>query len=145
MPQQIKAWFFTLVYLAFLFILTQLTLMRPGNNEDLALIMMCFGAAELILGYFAIPGWQILIAYWAQFRYRTGKGLCMTTLNRHSHTCDQYYTYYLQALEQYKHETGVQLTAKINRRIQDAIDYRGFDEILTENQPLFKALEEDFG
>jgi hypothetical protein len=142
-PQLIKAWFFTLAYVTLLFILTQLTHMQPGNNEGLALLMMCLGTAELVLGYFAIPGWQILIAYWAQFRYRTGKGLCMTALNRHSHACDQYYTYYLQALEQYKHETGVPLTAKINRRIQEAIDYCSSDDIPTPNQPPFKALEEE--
>ncbi|MBU6343631.1 MAG: hypothetical protein KGS48_19190 [Bacteroidetes bacterium] len=144
-PQLLKALVVSLAYVSFLFILAALTLLKPGDNDGLALTMLCLGTAELFLGYFAITGWQILIAYYAQIRNRTGKGLCASAMNRHSHECDQQFSYYLQAITQYKLDTGVEINPKTNRRIQDALKYCESDEFNPPSNPPLMSLEEEFG
>lgn len=140
-PQVAKALIFTVGYLALLLLITEIARLQSGQNEGIALLILCLGMAEMILGYFAIPGWQIWYAYLSRFRYRTGKGLCKKALHQHSHRCDQYFTYYQQALRQYVQETGIQEPLKTNQRIQDALDYCQNKNDHTPDDPFYLALE----
>jgi hypothetical protein len=140
--QYLTALAFTIIYLVILLGITETALSQPGQNDGLAALILGLGTIEMILGYFAVSGWQVSYAYFARFRYRTGKGMCKQAMDRHSHQCDLHFTYYQQALRQYVQETGIQEPFKTNQRIQDALNYCQTKNDHTPDDPFYMALEE---
>ncbi len=120
----IKAISFTAAYLLFLNQLTTAAMDRLGENGSIAIIIFCMGAAELILGFFAVVGWEITYAhlalYWSLRRVKD----CKNKIQQRAHECEQNYAFYTQALRINNHVEEMNQLPKMNSRIKWVL-YKG--------------------
>lgn len=119
----LKGLLFSLAYLLFLFKLTEIAQKQLGTQNNIALVIFCVGVAELFLGYFAVLGWELIYVHGvsAACKWRVNQG--KRDLFRHSHQCDQNYTFYQRSLKHNAQFEGHQELIKVNGRIDLALAY----------------------
>jgi hypothetical protein len=141
-PNLIMGLMFGVVYIFCLSIFTSASEQRLGELNQSASVIFWVGFFELLLGCFAISGWEALYAYGKKFWYQNRVTHCSGSIYHHAHCCEQHYAYYEQTWQYYNLMEGTNYPPRINERIAEAL---GFGKIPPSEEEEFKELEASAG
>lgn len=124
----------------YIFLIAALTFISQqmlGDESLYSYIILLIGIAELILGYFAIQGWECLHAYSAMFALDKQMRQEIKKINVSAHRCEQHYTFFTQGWAAYCLNQGLMEPPRINQRIRKTLDFcQIYDERGPDDQQL---------
>jgi|GEM_PF-1553594 len=94
-----------------------------GSNHLYSYVILLIGLAEIILGYWAIEGWECLYAYYASNSIEGQMQDEIKKIHQSAHKCEQQYTYFTQYWNIYCLNIGINEPPRINQRIQQTLDF----------------------